>query len=340
MISDFGSWISGFIRNFCTTLKDFAGSIFFYSIFIFTYSIASAQEVKVNASIDTNNIRIGEQFHMNLSAVVPAGTKLLFPQLPDTLKKLEIVRRSKIDTLLSADGKTNTFQQQITLTSFDSGFYVLEPIAFYFQHAGKPDSDSAFTEAQLISVRTIQVDTTRAIKDIKAPLDVPLTFKEILPYLLGALIVLVITLLILRELKRRKKKVVPVKVKIPSRPAHEIALEALKKTEEEKLWQQGFFKRYHSMVSEIIRTYIEHRFSIQALEYTTDETLEHFRGSLINEEAKEKLKYMLQLADMVKFAKVQPIASENEQALSSAYDFIALTKPVTASDFKETEVAS
>ena len=122
--------------------------------------------------------------------------------------------------------------------------------------------------------------------------------------------------------------------------AHEIALEALKKTEEEKLWQQGFFKKYHSMVSEIIRTYIEQRFAIQALEYTTDETLEQLRGNLINDEAKEKLRSLLQLADMVKFAKLQPIAPENEQAISNAYDFVALTKPVTAEDFKEKEVVS
>jgi len=306
----------------------------------FTFLISSAQNIKADAKIDTSSIRIGEQFHMNLSATAPVGTKIYFPQFPDTLKKLEIVQRSKIDTIKSADGKSNTLQQQLTLTSFDSGFYVLEPFPFYFQNAGNPQMDSVLTEAQLITVRTIQVDTTKAIKDIKATLDVPITFREILPYLIGLLVVVVLTLLIIRELKRRKKKVVPVQVKIPTRPPHEIALEALKQTEDDKLWQQGFFKRYHSNVSEIIRTFIEHRFSIQALEYTTDETLDHFRGNLINDEAKDKLKYLLQLADMVKFAKAQPIATENEQSMKFAYDFIALTKPVTSSDFKEKEVVS
>ncbi len=313
-----------------------------FCILHFAFCISSAQEVTAIAKTDTNNIRIGEQFHLHLSVTSPAGTKIFFPVFPDTIKKFEIVQRTKIDTLKSADGKTESLQQQLTLTSFDSGFYVLEPVVFYFQNPGKPDSDSASTEAQLITVRTIQVDTTQAIKDIKATLDVPFTFKEALPYIIGVLVALVFTLLILRELKRRKKKIVPVLVKTPSRPSHEIALEALKRTEEEKLWQQGFLKKYHSAVSEIIRSYIEHRYSIHALEYTTDETLEHFRGNLINEEAKEKLKHMLQLADMVKFAKVQPVAYENEQSMNDAYDFILLTKPVTKDDFheKEKEVAS
>lgn len=306
----------------------------------FAFSTTLGQNVLVVATIDTANIRIGEQFHLNLSATAPADVKMFFPQLPDSINKLEIVSRSKIDTLKSADGKTITWQQQLTMTSFDSGFYVLEPISFYFQTPQNPGKDSAFTDALLITVQTLPVDTTRAIKDIKATFDVPITFKEILPYLLGALAAIALTVFIIREIKKRNRKTVPVSIKIPTRPAHEIALEALKKAEEEKLWQQGLLKKYHSVVSEIIRTYIEHRFSINAMEYTTDETLDHFRGNLIRDEAKEKLKYLLQVADMVKFAKSQPVPSENEQAMSCAYDFVALTKPVTADDFVEKEVAS
>jgi hypothetical protein len=306
----------------------------FIGLFLSAKVFASDPNVTASVKIDTTLIRIGEQFHVHLNATAPAGTKLLFPVLPDSIKKLEIVQRSKIDTTKSADGKINSYHQQLTVTSFDSGFYVIEPIPFYYQSSGKP-TDSVLTEAQLITVRTIPVDTTQAIKDIKATLDVPLTWKEILPYVLGALVLAGLIILTIREVKRRKKKVVEVKVKIPSRPAHEIALEELKRTEEEKLWQQGYFKKYHSAISDIIRTYIEHRFSINALEYTTDETLDHFRGNLVSGEAKEKLRTILQLADMVKFAKMQPVANENEQSLKDAYSFVMLTKPATADDFKE-----
>jgi hypothetical protein len=327
------------MQNFLKNIFDVKKIVIaFMLIALFSPSklFASSPNVSASARIDTTLIRIGEQFHMHLNATVPAGTKLLFPVLPDTIKKLEIVGRSKIDTSKSADGKTNTLHQQLTLTSFDSGFYVIEPIPFYFRVPGKADSDSVSTEAQLITVRTIPVDTTQAIKDIKATLDVPLTFREVLPYIIGMLIAVILTIIIIRQLKKRKKKVVEVKVKIPSRPAHEIALEELKKTEEEKLWQQGYFKKYQSAVADIIRTYIEHRFSINAMEYTTDETLDHLRGNIINEEAKQKLANLLRFADMVKFAKVQPDAHENEQSIKDAYDFIMLTKPATADDFKDT----
>jgi len=299
---------------------------------------ASEPGVSVSMKIDTTLIRIGEQFGMNLSITTPAGTKVLFPVLPDTLKKLEIVQRTTVDTVKTGDAASTTLQQHFTITSFDSGFYVIEPISFFFIPKGKTDSDSIATEAQLITVRTIQVDTTHAIRDIKATLDVPFTWKEALPYIIGLLVLVALTILVIREIKRRKKKPVVVKIQKPTRPAHEIALEALKKTEAEKLWQQGLYKQYHSNVSEIIRMYIEHRFSIQALEYTSDETLEHFRGNLITNEAKEKLSYILRLADLVKFAKVQPVGSENDQSMRNAYDFIELTKPVAADDLKPKEV--
>jgi len=243
----------------------------------------------------------------------------------------------KIDTIPSADGKMRTLQQKIILTCFDSGYYVIEPVPFFFQLPGKTDTDSVSTEAQLLSVKSIPVDTTKAIKDIKATLDVPFTFREAIPYILAGLGIILLVILIVYFIRKNKKVTVEQKPKVPARPPHEIALEALRQTDAEKLWQQGYFKKYHSNVSDIIRSYIGHRFSINAMEFTTDETLEHLEGNIIHDEARGKLKSILQLADMVKFAKVQPIANENEQSMADAYSFILLTKPVTPDDFKEKE---
>jgi len=342
MISYFRFQISDFKKTIDTGRRNVAVRIFILLSFLFVNSSSSAisSSVSAAAKIDTSLIRIGEQFHMNLSASVPTGVKLFFPAIPDSIKKLQVVDRSKIDTIKSQDGTFNTFQQKITFTCFDSGFYVIEPITFYFQQSGKSDTDSVSTEALLMTVRTVPVDTTKAIKAIKAPLDVPLTFMEVFPYILGGLLLIILVIVIINLIRKSKKKTQVVKIKVPTKPAHELALEALKKTEEEKLWHQGYFKKYHSSVSDIIRTYIEQRFSINAMEFTSDETLEHLRGDIINAEAREKLKYLLQLADMVKFAKAQPVAYENEQSLSNAYSFIMLTKPVTADDFKEKETSS
>ena len=193
------------------------------------------------------------------------------------------------------------------------------------------------TEPLLMQVQTIPVDTTKAIKDIKPPIDVPFTFIEALPYILAAVLIGLITWFIIYWLKKRKRKPGEPEKKVILRPAHEIAIESLERIREQKLWQQGFYKEYHSGVSDTVRAYIENRFAITAMEMPSDDTLSHFRNILIAPEAFEKLRYILQLADIVKFAKGIPVGTENELAMQHAFDFIALTKPASKDDFN-TEV--
>ncbi|MDP1726172.1 MAG: hypothetical protein Q8M15_05270 [Bacteroidota bacterium] len=294
-------------------------------------------QIQVDASFDTTAIKIGDQLHLNVEVLFPSDAKVAFPQFGDSIGKIEIVDRTKLDTLKSEDGKSTTYKQSLTITAFDPGNYMLQPFYFYYQLATSKTIDSIATSTLYLQVQTIAVDTNKVIKDIKAPLDVPYTLEEFLPYLIMGLIALAIILIILWYIKKKNRQKLPVVVLPPPRPAHEIALEALHKTEAQKLWQDGHYKQYQSEVSDTIRMYIENRFSIPALELTTDETLKHLKRNLITAEAHEKLKYMLQLADMVKFAKAIPLGSENEMVMEYAYQFIALTKPATISDFETIE---
>ncbi|HRH65857.1 MAG TPA: hypothetical protein PLU53_06135 [Bacteroidia bacterium] len=322
-----------------TFLFSVAGMIMLFSAPSLSAAVIR-DDVNVLAKIDTNQIRIGEQILLNLTASAPAGIKLHFPLIPDTLNGLEFVSRSGIDTTNSADGRKIIYSQAVKVTAFDSGFYVLQPFQFLIEQNEKAP-DTLSTEALLISVRTIPVDTTKEIKDIKATMDVPLSWKEILVYVVAAIVLIALVLLILREIRRRKKLPKPeITVSAPQIPPHTQALEALKKIAEEKMWQQGNFKGYHSAVSDTLRLYIEGRFEINAMELTTDETMARFRGNSLSAEARQKISGILQLADMIKFAKVIPVGPENEQTMADAVQFILLTKPAEASDFKELEVKS
>lgn len=301
-------------------------------LFLLAFSFNSiAQSPVIKATTDTTQIRIGEQFKLHFSATVSPGTKISFPFVTDTFNHFELVNRSAIDTVTDADKKTLTLHQQLTLTSFDSGYFVIPPMPFVISES-KEKSDTVLTEATLMTVITVPVDTTKDIRAIKNIIDVPFPWLE---YLIYALIAWVFIALIIYLYNKFKKKKVPIFVpKIPERPAHEIALEGLKRIEEEKLWQQGFTKKYFSEVTDVVRQYIERRFSINAMEQTTDETLKYFTNSLIRNEEKEKLQYILKLADMVKFAKALSIPSENESTMQFAYTFINNTRPVVKEDFE------
>jgi hypothetical protein len=308
----------------------------FILVLFFLFGTAStfAFPVGVNAVSDTNKIRIGEQFKLNLSATVAPGTKVNFPLLTDTFNHFEIVSKSTIDTLSSPEKKEITLQQQLTITNFDSGFYVIPPFMFVITE-NKTAPDTLFTEAMLMEVVTIAVDTTKEIKANKNIIDVPFPWQDYLIYLLIALVVgFAAYYLYKRFAKKEPVFKAPV---IPQRPAHEIALEELKRIELEKLWQQGFTKKYFSEITEALRMYIERRFSVYAMEQTTDEILHQFENNLIRDAEREKLKFILRHADMVKFAKANSLPAENENTMQYAVDFINNTRPVIKEDLEKKE---
>lgn len=319
------------IRN--KNILSFISAISIVMLFLFSYS-ASSQDIKVAAKLDSNNIRIGEQVKLQLSIQyrVDDGRqiKVRWPEMADTIRKeIEIVDQSKIDTIIP--DKNNPFQfiqtKTLYITSFDSGYWAIPPFKFMIND----DTNGYFTDPLLLSVGTVAVDTSLAIKGIKPPYEENYTFldwiKDNMYVVYGTLIAILVIILVIYIIRYFKKVKPPmVIVEIPKIPAHIIAFEKLDKLKNEKLWQEGKLKLYHITLTEIVREYIENRFKIQALEQTTEEILYGFRNIAMDEESGMKLKKLLVLADLVKFAKEQPLPNENELSLSDAYDFINGTK--------------
>jgi len=308
--------------------------ISFFSLL--TSFAAWSQGVTATAKSDTTTILIGQQFNLRLELTHSKNQSVPWIEIPDTIGKLEVVQKSKIDTLAS-DSSVLVRRQTLTITGFDSGFYVITPFRFAFSQPGDTAEYAAETDPLLITVNTIPVDTTKAIKDIKGPVEVPWTLADFLPYIGGVIVAALLVWLIYYLVRKYRKKPVEHVPVVPSRPAHEIAIEELKKLEEEKLWQQGNFKSYHTRLTDVIRNYIENRWQITALEQTTDEILAGFSKGMLTDELYLKLKYLLENADLVKFAKLQPVAYENEQSLANAYEFVRLTAsiPAAANEKKE-----
>ena len=293
---------------------------------VLPFSFLHAQSVTITAKADTVNMLIGDHIHLTLQAEYPPGYHLQFPIAPDTIGKLEVISRSKMDTIAAPDSVHTILKQSLTITCYDSGYYVITPFIVSYKQDGDTATHTAETEPILVTVQTLQVDTSQAIKEIKGPLDVPFSIREYLPYIGGILFLVAAIYFLYRYLKKRKRLPgEPVLVRTPKRPAHEIALEELEKLHREKVWQRGEFKAYHSRISDITRTYIEQRFGFGAMEQTTDEILGHFRSHSISAESKQKLSQLLTLSDLVKFAKVHPLPDENDLSWKQSFEFVRET---------------
>ena len=163
---------------------------------------------------------------MVLSAQFPENESLLWPQIGDPLvKEIEVLDRTMDDTISEKDAEMLKVKRSYIITSFDSGYFVIPPFVFSF--AGDT-SRQVTTEPLLITVKTIEVDTSITFKDIKSPIDVPYTLVEFLPQILTALIMLyglIVVYMVYKKLKSRRKSAVGVEEPV-IRP-HIITLENL-----------------------------------------------------------------------------------------------------------------
>jgi hypothetical protein len=304
----------------------------FQFLVLCTSSIVRAQEIKAKATLDSNSIVIGQQTQLRLSVMFNDLKKVRvnFPVFADTIRKeIEVVAESKVDTVFNEKAQYKYILTKVfAVTSFDSGYWAIPPFKI---DVNSDDTNAIYSEPLLLQVNTMAVDTTLAIKDIKAPYEETYTWIDWLKdnmYVvytgLAAILVIIIIVLFIRYFRKVPPPMVAVEV--PKIPAHIIAFEKLEKLKLEKLWQEGKLKAYHSLLTDILREYIENRFKIQALEQTTDEILFGFRNIAIDEGSKGKLKQVLLLADLVKFAKENPLPGENELSMTNVYDFVNGTK--------------
>lgn len=328
-------WLQFGYSNYSRFVQE---GLFLFCFLISTFSFS--QNITATATLDTNAILIGQQAKIKLQVEYKTDqgeVKIDFPKIADTIiKQIEVVAQSKVERFIrdSSDMSRLAQTQTFIITSFDSGYYAIPPFRFIVNG----DSSKAIeTEPLLFSVNTVTVDTTKNIKEIKPPIEVPFSWKEYLPYAywgLGGMALLAgILFFIHHYLKNRKPKILP-EIIVPKIPPHVTALEQLEKLKDQKLWQQGKLKQYHSELSDIIRQYIEHRFYIHAMEQVTDEIMHSFRTVDMHDELKMKLRQVLFLSDLVKFAKEQPLPNENEFSWSSAYEFVNATKKEGAPSLK------
>jgi len=288
-----------------------------------------AQRLKATATLDSANIRIGDQVKLFLQLDKPKGAEVEFPQVGDTISShIEVLKRSGIDTFKTDDENLDKLIQTFTITCFDTGYFEIPKYRFKFNVDGW--IDSTYSNNLMLHVFfEVPIDTTRGPTDIKMPYDAPLTLKEVTPYILGVILIGAILFFILYSIKRRKQnKPIFSKPAKPKEPPHIIAIRELDRIKAEKLWQKDKIKLYYSEVTETLRKYIEDRFGIPAMEQTSDETISmlRYRRDLITEKAFNNLKQILSLADMVKFAKYKPLPDDNNLTLINAYFFVNETK--------------
>lgn len=282
----------------------------------------------VSVSVDSTTLFIGDQTDMHLQVTHDKQEVVQMPVYGETLMPgIEIVDRTIVDTTYLANDQVQ-LNQYLTLTSFADSLFYISPIPFV------NGNDTIFSEGiSLNVVQPFEMDSTdMAITDIKDIYNAKIWWWGIIRWILLVLACVGLGVglyYLIRYIMRQQKGEMTIKPSEPKRPAEEIALEALDRIKQEKIWQNGQIKQYHTQLTDVLRTYIAQRYDFSSNEKTSDEILREMKIRLQdNRELYNQLQKMLQLADLVKFAKWRTTPDENELSLKIAYDFVHQTTPI------------
>lgn len=291
----------------------------------------------VSAAIDSTAIYIGDQTDMHLCATIESTEQVALPRYGEILiDGIEIVERTGVDTTVLQDGRVQ-LNQTLTLTSFNDSLFFIPPQPFV------SGEDTLWSDGMSLNViQPFEIDTTLAITDIKPLQRAPIWWWGIIRWVLlaiGCILLGIGAWYFIKWAMHRKKGGELQLAEVEKRPAEEVALEKLDKIKAEKIWQEGKVKEYHTELTDVIREYIGRRYEVKSTEKTSDETLRELKP-LMGEQKElfERLRKMLSLADLVKFAKWHTTPDENESALLTAYDFVhETTAAPTEGEQKEEE---
>jgi len=258
-------------------------------------------EPSINTSIDTTNIRIGEQINYNIKVETEQGATVVFPE-GQTFSPLEMIESYKVDT--SYASAKMTLIKKYGLTQFDSGTYKIPRQRLIIE--GKTIQTDSFE----VMVANVHTDTTKqGLYDIKPAIELPKDYSDWWKYVLWILpIVIAIGAFLYWLIKRNKKQKEAEKYV----PPFELALSSLQELDQTDYIASSKYKEYYSVLTDTLRRYYEEKVYNKALESTTDELIDNLTELKDSDEIDflpetiSNIKDIFKRADLVKFARINP----------------------------------
>lgn len=298
--------------------------LFVHIWFFISFLSLNAQEMSVSATTDTSNYMVGDYITYTLEIRHDKYYAVYLPPIKDSIKVLDFIRALPVEK--KNVGENIVEYHKFIFSKYDSGKVEIPPVRIEYTKHQSGNRHALYTNPVSLTVHTLPVNTQEDIKDVKEPVKLPLNWLLVI-----AIVILIAALLVggfylYKRFRKKKDGVVAAEPEIKL-PPHEIALQKLHLLEEKKLWQQGFVKEYHSEITEIVRSYFEERFDFRALEMTSSEILGVLSYLEEGRKVVESANNFFSNADLVKFAKFQPIPSVNDEMMKQAFGIVHDTIP-------------
>lgn len=295
------------------------------------------RDVHLEAHTSPDSLTVGDRLILELSVDAPHGVDVRFPDTVPANDKSDLLERSITspadaaqkgggkaganDTGRAADGRDH-WTARYTLAVFGVGDVALAPWRVTVR------ADSLYAVASTDSIR-ITVDTVLTdslaqakIRDLKPQEGLPLSQW---PWIVAGIAAVVLAVALVWWLRRRRRPQAAIIPLVRQRPADEVALEALRRLETQRLTLDGKFKEHYVALSEILRRYLEDGFGVAALEETTAEMCYDLGRHGFDRAHVQQIRDLSDEADLVKFAKFEPSIEDAVRAIDRGRDVVKAT---------------
>jgi hypothetical protein len=287
---------------------------------------ASAAEISAEARIDRDVVTVGDVITLTIEVQYESDLTPRMPGADTPLGEFEVRDYWTEAPQTGPDGKILA-RALFNLSIFSPGVMEIPSVEVTYISSDGTRQGTTATEPVEVKVARTLADESEDIQDIKPPLEIPRDWLPIFVAFLGGALLAGIGLYLYR-MKSRKAALDESRWAIPDRPPHEVAFEALERIKRSDLLVRGEIPRFHIILAEIIRHYIEGRYRVDALEMASEEVLDGLRHRGVEKTSISLFERFLEQCDLVKFAKLRPSDTRCLEVLNLGFEIIEQTRPV------------
>lgn len=291
------------------------------------FCVSAIAQVTIDTKLDSAGIFIGQRIGLTIEVSSDAGKLVEMPQW-DSLQQItpgiEFLYATPVDTEYINDRKRMVLRRKYYITSFDTALYLIPEIEV------KVEGKTYKSKKLAMKVLTYDIDTLHidSIFGYKSELAPPFVWSDWRTVIWLSLIVVLLTIVLIYvsiRLKDNKPIIRRIRLK-PHVAPHKMAMKQIEEIKEDKhLWQSDDSKEYYTRLTDTLRQYIKERYGFNATEMTSFEIISKLQD-FNDESAIAELRELFQVADLVKFAKYNTLANENDRNLVYAIEYINQTK--------------
>ncbi len=279
--------------------------------------------VHLTVSLDKVEISAADDVHLTIAAEYPEDAQVALPA-PGTVLGDFLVESQEVSPPRLLAGNRLAIEQHIALAPSAAGDFTIPVL----------QANATLADGQLLTLHSTAIPvkvtsllaedagTTPELRDIEEPLEPPIPLE----WKLGGALAVLLLLGAFVWWKWLRKAQVAAEPPAPPIPPGQAALARLDALYASEVLEAGDYRQFHFELSDILREYIERRFSLRAQEQTTDEFLAGLPNQRVfNAEQQLLLQDFLRRSDLVKFAKYAPQAEQSREAAEACRKFVVET---------------